>query len=943
MVMMVKRATKGIIFLLVVILSSFLFTIDFSSCQQSDTQFRASIWVSRGCGSSYSEGDPITIYFTIEAPSVPCSECGTLEESGSSSEGSGISPLALAQSDSSYNYISPPTEPPSQPSPQPYSSLVLVSIIDHYPNNAGSHYLIQDGMCTINTICSISGTVSCVGGGGIETLELVAYIFDGTKTVVIGSTCYFYVQCGQSSENTGSPQPVYSAPVCHDRDNDGITNCNGDCNGYDPTVYPGAEDICDEIDNDCDGEIDEDCQVSTVTLEVYPDSVSLQETVLLSGTLSPPRVADIHLIFTTPDATRVTTVVDSNEDGTFSFVFEPKSVGTWSVSAFAEGSRTCRPATSGKVFFTARKMRTSLSLDTDSQLLYPRDEIAISGTLLPAITTYITVTIKNENGESQEQVVSSSEGRFSLSYRPESVGVWSVSARFDGTERHEPSSSSTIYFTVAREESALSLSISAEKEKIVEGDTVEITGQIRPSRSTTVSIFLESENGEKMSFQIPSEENGTFSHIVTPESAGMWFVHAHVPEETLYTEVKSAVLSFPVELTVPDLAITNLIIDPSSAEPDDVVRIRFHVENLGSGAAENIAVVVAGYGVNTVTIHEHYIDRISAQTVESIDVKWPADDGVDMLSIDIDPLNSIQELREDNNRMTHEMDIRFRKDISIKNVYFSSEEVKEGEILTITAEIHCEGNIPLCEIEFWDGEPEKGSRICTKVLRNFSGGISVERRWAPEPGHHDVHVVADRSREVAEFNEDNNSIEKEVTVIEEGDLPVFEITITVIAASGGIYWYLKNVRPSPTHVKKIPQNLHRAGEPLRHASGISTAGPSHALPSGFDASTSYPHLCKATRLLLEAGKNTAAAEIGAKLYRILYRRYSHWNKAQEIDFEDIVQNKLNLLERVITHLFVFEGYIDTEEFCRFFSVNEQELLEILNFLHKNGYIEGVAS
>ncbi|MFO0709892.1 MAG: MopE-related protein [Sandaracinus sp.] len=49
------------------------------------------------------------------------------------------------------------------------------------------------------------------------------------------------------------------AGVCtaEDRDGDGVTSCDGDCDDGDPTISPRATEICNDHDDDCDGRSDE--------------------------------------------------------------------------------------------------------------------------------------------------------------------------------------------------------------------------------------------------------------------------------------------------------------------------------------------------------------------------------------------------------------------------------------------------------------------------------------------------------------------------------------------------------------------------------------------------------------------------------------------------------------------------------------------------------------
>jgi hypothetical protein len=63
---------------------------------------------------------------------------------------------------------------------------------------------------------------------------------------------------GDGQDGTDSIALTVIDPLNWDDDGDGWTENEGDCDDADATTYPGASEVCDGLDNDCDGLVNED-------------------------------------------------------------------------------------------------------------------------------------------------------------------------------------------------------------------------------------------------------------------------------------------------------------------------------------------------------------------------------------------------------------------------------------------------------------------------------------------------------------------------------------------------------------------------------------------------------------------------------------------------------------------------------------------------------------
>ena len=128
---------------------------------------------------------------------------------------------------------------------------------------------------------------------------------------------------GDDDDATGDDDDTTPSGV--DDDGDGVTVEDGDCDDGDPRTFPGAEELCDGLDNNCDSVVDEGLTLADWAPDSdgdgYPNPLTsswIQACAAPSGYIEPNTQADCAdtSAAVNPGATEVCDGLDNNCDGT---------------------------------------------------------------------------------------------------------------------------------------------------------------------------------------------------------------------------------------------------------------------------------------------------------------------------------------------------------------------------------------------------------------------------------------------------------------------------------------------------------------------------------------------------------------------------------------------------------------------------------------------------
>ena len=195
---------------------------------------------------------------------------------------------------------------------------------------------------------------------------------------------------------------------------------------------------------------------SKVSCEASSSSITIGNSITISGSISPAVLANVTIQISTDNGTTWNdlTTLPSAPNGNYSYTWTPESAGSYELKASSEGDTSISEANSRTVTVTVSKIHSTIQHSVSSSLITEGDPVTISGVIDPAVSgKIVTLNIKKPDGSTLNRTVATgSDGSFVDSFWPDAVGYWSVTALWNEDSTHAGASSSEKSFELKKQE-----------------------------------------------------------------------------------------------------------------------------------------------------------------------------------------------------------------------------------------------------------------------------------------------------------------------------------------------------------------------------------------------------------------------------------------------------------------------------------------------------------
>lgn len=219
--------------------------------------------------------------------------------------------------------------------------------------------------------------------------------------------------------------------------------------------------------------------------------------------------------------------------------------------------------------------------------------------------------------------------------------------------------------------------------------------------------------------------------------------------------------------TLPNLSVSykDMVITPTPAREGGNASISVLVKNDGFSTAQNVKVnAYKGTASNGGTLlGSQVIPVIQTGQSQLTTVVWPgiAVNGGQLITVQVDPDNSIQEISKEDNSTFINLDVLSLPDLAVStnSVVINPAMPKSGDTVTITVNVQNGGDqeVSNVNVQVKEGGTIIGSTVIPLVSGNSQASGAIAYVNAGQTGSHQITVTVDPENLIVERSKDNNN------------------------------------------------------------------------------------------------------------------------------------------------------------------------------------------